>query len=118
MNKRMVGGEAEQMVGRYLTERGYRILAYNFRSRRAECDIVASEGGYLVFIEVKYRSSLREGDPAEAVDARKQRRISEAAMYYLAKHGLSDETPVRFDVAAVEGRSIRIIKNAFPYGGW
>lgn len=118
MNKRMIGGEAEQMAGRYLAEHGYRILTYNFRSRRAECDIVALDEKYLVFIEVKYRSSLREGDPAEAVDTRKQRRISEAAMYYLAKHGLSDDTPVRFDVAAVEGNSIRIIKNAFPFGGW
>ena len=117
MNKRAVGTDYEKRVGVYLEEQGYQILEYNFWCRRGEIDIVAKDGKYLVFVEVKYRRTEGTGNPLEAVDRRKQRTISNVAMYYLASHSLGGETPCRFDVAAVLGEEIRLIKNAFEYCG-
>ncbi len=48
---------------------------------------------YLVFIEVKYRHDEHEGDPAEAVDARKQARILRTARYYMTHYHISEDTP-------------------------
>ena len=53
------------------------------------------------------------GDPAEAVTAKKQERIRKTARYYLCARQLSEDTPCRFDVAAVLGSQIRLIKHAF-----
>ena len=49
----------------YLKKKGYRILEANFRCRFGEIDLIARDGAYLVFIEVKYRSSLKDGDSLE-----------------------------------------------------
>ena len=59
MNKREVGASHEKLAGAYLETQGYLILEYNFRSRRSEIDIVARDGEYLVFVEVKYRADER-----------------------------------------------------------
>ena len=60
----------------YLKKKGYRILEANFRCRFGEIDLIARDGAYLVFIEVKYRSSLKDRDSLEAVNRRKQRKSS------------------------------------------
>ena len=57
MNKRQVGTQYESMAVQYLTEAGYHILERNFRCRTGEIDIIAKDGAYLVFVEVKYRAS-------------------------------------------------------------
>lgn len=80
-----------------------------------EIDLIAWHQGYLVFVEVKYRSSDRTGSPEEAVDFRKQKKISRAASWYLMEQGFSMDTPCRFDVAAVTERKIQIFQNAFCY---
>ena len=115
MNKRAVGTAYEKVAGIYLETQGYRILEYNFRDRRGEIDIVARDGHCLVFVEVKYRKDGRKGAPLEAVGFGKQRIICRTARYYLFTHHLSMDTPCRFDVVAVEGDRIRVVKNAFPY---
>jgi putative endonuclease len=117
MNKRAVGTAYEKRVGAYLKTQGYEILEYNFRCRSGEIDIVARDGKYLVFVEVKYRRTSSSGNPLEAVDHRKQRTISRTALFYLLKHGYNDTTPCRFDVASVLGEEIEIIKNAFEFCG-
>ena len=70
-NRRAIGTEYETLACEYLTRHGYQILCRNFRCRQGEIDIIARDRDYLVFIEVKYRRDEHEGDPAEAVDARK-----------------------------------------------
>ena len=118
MNKRAVGTTYEKLAGNYLTGEGYEILEYNFRCRMGEIDIVAKDGEYLVFVEVKYRSSGRTGSPLEAVDTRKQRIISKVASYYCLTHGCGEGQPCRFDVVAIKGEEYTLIKNAFEYVGW
>ena len=46
-----------------MESQGYEILERNFSCRRGEIDLIAREGGYLVFVEVKYRRTADQGDP-------------------------------------------------------
>lgn len=113
-NKRVVGKKKEELAEKYLRQLGYEILEKNFYSYAGEVDIIAKDGVYLVFVEVKYRKTLRQGYAAEAVTKEKQRRIYRASAYYLYKKGLpADTTPCRFDVVSIQGEQIRLIKNAF-----
>ena len=95
-----------------LEQMGYEILQFNYRCRLGEIDLIAKDGAYYVFCEVKYRADERKGSPLEAVDARKQQKIFRTAMYYLTEQQLED-VPCRFDVVGIEGTKITLIKNAF-----
>lgn len=116
-NNRTIGTRYEKLAGVYLETQGYEILQYNYRCRQGEIDIVAREGEYLVFCEVKFRSDTRKGMPSEAVDHKKQKVISRCALYYLVDHaqwGL----PIRFDVVGILGTGgshICLYRNAFEY---
>ncbi len=112
-SSRQVGRHYEKVAEKCLESQGYQILERNFSCRRGEIDLIAREGGYLVFVEVKYRKTTDQGDPAEAVDQRKRRRIGQAAAYYLYLHGLPADTLCRFDVVALIPGKYRICKNAF-----
>lgn len=116
-NKRRLGAKAEQAVRKYLEAHGIDVVEMNYRCRQGEVDVIAKDGEYYVFIEVKYRNTVRYGLPQEAVDKRKQQRISKAAFYYLYSHGMDDTIPVRFDVAAIQKEQIMYVKNAFDYCG-
>ena len=113
MNKRQVGSDYERQAAKYLGEKGMSILEMNYHNRSGEIDIIAKDGEYICFIEVKYRTTNQYGSPLEAVDVRKQKQIRKVALYYLMKHGLSEWTPCRFDVIAFEGEEITHLENAF-----
>ena len=89
MNRRKEGAYYENLVAEYLKTQGYEILEKNYRCRIGEIDLIAEKDGYLVFVEVKYRRTGQKGDPAEAVDYRKQKKISKVAEDYCWKK-LSD----------------------------
>lgn len=112
-NHREVGNEFEDAAAAYLEKNGYVILERNYRDRLGEIDIIAKNGIELVFVEVKYRRTLEKGDPAEAVHLLKQRKIRNAAKGYLYRHRLGEDIPCRFDVVAILGEEIRLIKDAF-----
>lgn len=112
-NKRKLGKEYEAAVKKTLEQEGYRILKENYRCPLGEIDLIARDGKVLVFVEVKYRSSRQCGLPEEAVTAKKQRRISRTARWYLMEQGYAEEVLCRFDVAAVSKDSVRIYQNAF-----
>lgn len=120
-NTRRIGSRYEDVAAAWLEDKGYRLLHRNYRVARGEIDIVALKDGYVVFVEVKYRSGKSSGSPEEAVDYRKRRQISRVALYYLNNYGYGTDTPVRFDVVTVsrndEGSlDIHHIENAFDYG--
>lgn len=112
VSKRQIGSNYEQASGYYLEQQGYKILEYNYRCRMGEIDLIAQDGEYLVFCEVKYRKTYGSGSPLEAVDVRKQRVIRKVAEHYLMMHRIN-EIPCRFDVIGIEGSRISLIKNAF-----
>lgn len=113
MNKREAGSSYETLAVKYLEEAGYRILQQNFRSREAEIDLIAMDGRYLVFVEVKQRTTARRGTGAQAVDLRKRRRICRAAGWYMRRGRLPACTPVRFDVVSIDAGKVTLHKNAF-----
>ena len=67
VNKRTLGTEKEFQAVKYLVDKGYTIVERNFRTRMGEIDIIAMKDEYLVFVEVKYRSTSRYGNASEAV---------------------------------------------------
>lgn len=115
MNKRQKGTEWEQIAAAYLQERGMEIKEYNFRCRQGEIDLVGYHEGYLVFVEVKYRSNNTAGNALEAVDYRKQRKICRVADYYRFIHKISANTSVRYDVVGIQKDEISWVKNAFMH---
>jgi putative endonuclease len=109
------GRSGEEAAYFYLRERGYVIIARNYRSprSRSELDMVGWDGNTLCFIEVKTRNIM----PAEAVvDAEKQRDLSRVAREFLRK--VKSDPPFRFDIVSVyiEGglqSDIELFKDAF-----
>lgn len=112
MNKREKGTEYEALAAKYLKECGYEIICQNYRCRVGEIDIVAKDGDYLVFLEVKYRKDDRMGSPFDAVDFRKQQKIIKVSQWYLVEQGICD-VPIRYDVVGILDRDIKLIKDAF-----
>ncbi len=115
MNKRKVGSRYEDIAVNYLLKNGIKVICRNFRSRTGEIDIVGHDGEYYIFFEVKYRKNTDAGDPAEAVDSRKQYRISRVADYFRVYRKLKDTDNVRFDVISILGDEVKWYKNAFLY---
>ena len=113
MNRRETGSRYEKFAAGQLEKRGYEVLAFNYRCRQGEVDLICRQGGVLVFVEVKYRKDLAAGDPAEAVNERKQEKIRKAAAFYLYARGLCPEQPCRFDVVAILGSDFRLLRDAF-----
>lgn len=95
-----LGRRGEQAAARYLKRKGFRILAHGLDSRLGELDIVAVDGRTIVFVEVKTRRSDEAGHPAEAIDARKEQRMTQSALAYLKAQRLLQYAS-RFDVVAV-----------------
>lgn len=118
MNTREQGAQKEEQVCACLLSKGVRICERNFRCRQGEIDIIGYDGEYLVFFEVKYRSSGSKGTAAEAVGYAKQKKICRVADYYRMVHHCMEDTPIRFDVVAVDGETINWVKNAFDYLAW
>ena len=112
MTRQALGRAAEQLAAEYLQAQGMEILARNYRIRTAEIDLIAWDGAYVVFVEVKARSNAAYGLPREAVDLRKQRRIALAAASYLYETGRMD-VPARFDVVEVLAGHVTHWPNAF-----
>ena len=116
--KDAVGRFGEELAAARLTESGLTVLARNWRCADGEIDIIAADGEVLVFVEVKTRSSLAYGDPAEAVSAAKAARLRRLAVRYLAEHDDRFWSQLRFDVISVLRRTpggpvVRHLRGAF-----
>lgn len=108
------GRYAEIRGAQYLRSRGYRLLACPYRARNGEVDIVADDGGSLVFVEVKARR--HDSHPEDAVTAAKRKRIVRASRSYRQQY--RPEAPYRYDILAVVERTdrrleYRLIRDAF-----
>ena len=107
------GARAEDLCAEFLRKAGLRLLARNWRCRHGEIDLVAEDGGTLVFTEVRYRRDERFGGAAGSVTAAKQARLIAAARLYLMRR---PQAECRFDVLlldSLEAERIRWIRNAF-----
>lgn len=111
MNNVEIGQKGENIATRYLRLRLYKILERNYRRKTGEIDIIAKKGGYIIFIEVKYRNNTNKGLPREAVTPFKQRQIKRTAEMYILENKL--DCNMRFDVIEILGKKVEHIKNAF-----
>jgi putative endonuclease len=118
----VLGKSGENYACLELERRGYEILHRRFRTRVGEIDVVARDGGTLVFIEVKARRSVRFGPPAEAVGPQKRHKLMQMASAYILARGLGNSR-CRFDVVAVTFGTgerlpkVEIFKAAFDANG-
>ena len=116
MNNKHLGDRGESYAEDYLRRQGYRILTRNYRTKIGEIDLIADDHGTLVFIEVKTRSSVRYGIPAEAVNYKKKQKIIQTAYWYLYEQR-RENVICRFDVLEVyaigNNWNVHQIKGAF-----
>lgn len=113
MNKRSLGKEYEEMTVAFLEGKGYHIMGRNYSCKYGEIDIIAEESGSVVFIEVKFRKNGKMGIPETAVDYNKKVHIKNTALNYLVEKYGTDEVACRFDVVAIKGKQIHLIRDAF-----
>jgi len=111
------GELGERAARKHLRRLGLQFLTANFRSARGEIDLVLRDGDCLVFAEVKTRSREDWTRPAAAVDSRKRRLLSQAALDYL-RLLRNPEVKIRFDIVEVllsggEVREVRHLPNTF-----
>lgn len=115
------GRAGEAQAEQFLLGKGYRILERNLRTSLGELDLVAEDGGVLVFVEVKARTTEAFGGALLAVDRRKQARLARLAAQFLARRHWADRA-CRFDVVLIQGQpsaNLRIehVKDAFDVPG-
>jgi len=97
------GVAAEGLAGRYLAGNGLRLVTANFRARVGELDLVMTDRGVLVVVEVRARRRANVATPAATVNRGKQRRLIRTTQYFLLRHRQFARWPVRFDVVSITG---------------
>ncbi len=112
------GRRGEEEAYFYLRQRGYVIVARNYRSprSRSELDLVGWDGETLCFIEVKARTTRDIAPPEAAVDPEKQRDLARVAREFLRK--IRGDPPSRFDIVSIyfeaaKPAEITLFKDAF-----
>ena len=117
MKRRDIGALGEKLAVKFLKKKGYKIIESNFRCREGEIDIVARRKDYLVFVEVRTKTSTGFGTPEESITSSKKEKLINLAYTYIQNH---HDLPSlwRIDFIAVElnekGKADRIelIENA------
>jgi putative endonuclease len=94
-----LGKAGEELAIAHLQKLGYKIRLTNYSIGKAEIDIIAEDGEYIVFVEVKTRKSDVHENPIETVTPRKRKMMIAAADFYINERGLENEC--RFDIIAV-----------------
>jgi putative endonuclease len=117
ISRRSRGMEGERAAVKFLKRRGYRIVASNYKSKLGEIDVIADDGGTLVFVEVKWRADDSRGGPAAGITPAKQARLARLAQHYLVAHR-AGERVCRFDAVLITGEDpktqrIELLPGAF-----
>ncbi len=113
---RELGRRGEHLAEAHLRGRGYQVVERNVRIGRGEIDLIAYDGGVLVFVEVKARRSLRFGPPHTSIGGKKRRQLVDLARRYLAQRRIT-ERACRFDTVLIQwdgaSAQIDLIRDAF-----
>ncbi|MBX2944268.1 MAG: YraN family protein [Cyclobacteriaceae bacterium] len=99
-DKAAIGKKGEDLAAEYLERKGYAVVARNFRFKHAEIDLIVKKNDWLLFVEVKTRSSSAFGEPESFVDGKKGRKIFEAAEEYIFANNWHGH--IRFDIISVK----------------
>ena len=111
--------EGENRAASLFEEKGFQVIARNFRSRRGEIDIIAVQKELLVCAEVKTWSSVKMDGIEYSIDYKKQKASLAACKFFLVKYPEYAESVIRFDVVFVDAKNgvLRHIKDAFTESG-
>ena len=99
-NNLITGDLGEKLAIRYLKQKGYKLIANNYRTPLGEIDIIAEEKNITVFVEVKTRRSEKFGNPLSSITYHKQKQIIKNCLYFLKKFFLMDH-PFRIDCIGI-----------------
>ncbi len=110
--KKFLGRQGELKAKKFLQKKGYKIIETNYTTKYGEVDLIGLYGDFLVFIEVKNRTTKTFGEPVEAVDFKKQKHYRKVATYFVMTHPEITLQP-RFDVVEVFNDQINHIEDAF-----
>jgi putative endonuclease len=113
---RRLGILGESLAERWITRRGWHVVARRFQVGHRDIDLIIRRGDSVAFVEVKTRRRIGFGGPIGAVSARKRRHLSHAATIWIDRYG-ERGLEYRFDVIGVlvNGGLVRVvhIENAF-----
>ena len=99
-DKIKIGNKGENLAAEFFLKKGWEIVARNYRFKRSEIDLIIKKENWIIFVEVKTRSSAAYGEPEEFVTPHKGYNIFEAAEEYIYStdwHG-----HIRFDIVSVK----------------
>lgn len=115
MKTQAIGQDAEDDALAYLCQHGLKLVGRNFSCVTGEVDLIMRDHDYLVFIEVRARSSQDYGGGIASVTYGKRKKILKTASFYMMKHKVHDKFPVRFDVISIDNKTSEVawIKDAF-----
>ena len=99
-DKVKTGNQGEEMAAEFLQQKGYEILACNYRYKHSEIDLIVRKDNLIVFVEVKTRSSSEFGEPEAFVDSKKAVKIIEGADQYVYENNWNGN--IRFDIVSVK----------------
>ena len=111
----LLGIKGEDLAVEYLKDKGHKIIERNWRLSGYEIDIISEHQEFIVFVEVKTRSTSQWGNPEEAIGKQRMRRMINGASNYLKLNNI--DKPTRFDVVAIivsdEEKEIEYFEDAF-----
>lgn len=112
------GNLAEQRALDYLIEQRLQLVERNFRCQQGEIDLIMRDKQTLVFVEVRFRGYEHYGGSLSSVTPTKQRRLIQAAKFFLFTHEDFNKSPCRFDVIGISARQFEWIQHAFDVPLW
>lgn len=120
-HRQTVGLIGESTAEKHLKDKGFTVIERNFRCKGGELDIVAQKGREIHFIEVKTRRNHSYGEPLEAVNWSKRKKLSHAAQYYLIRNPSFEKWTKSFSVIVVDStftpEKVELFENAFEIEG-
>lgn len=110
-----IGDKAEMAACTYLQAQGLTLVKRNYHCRWGEIDLIMRDKAYLVFVEVRARTSGAFGGALASVTKAKQKKLLQTAQHYQCSQETQNQNPLRFDVVILEGKPPQLewIKNAF-----
>lgn len=106
-DKIKTGNKGEKLAAEFLIKKGFEVVAKNYRFKRAEIDLIVKRENWIIFVEVKTRSSTAYGEPENFVDDHKTKNVFDAAEEFI--YSTDWQGHIRFDIISVKlGREVEI----------
>ena len=104
MHTTAIGNKGEEIAAEALSMLGYELLEKNWKTKWAEVDIIAKKDSIVYFVEVKYRSSTRQGDGLDYITDKKLQHMIRAAELWVVMHKWDGEYQLL--AASVDGENV------------